>query len=135
MLLAGRFLEQDISVYKQTMDINYFGTLNVVKAAVPGMVERRAGQVVIVASALAVCGTSVSSQPSCMTEIITRYTIQLLDGPVPCRCKVASHCPGKDGPSHGDHKMNPTVDGRVYGLHLLRSHKVGSTRLGRLLTE
>ena len=38
------------------MDVNYFGTLRVLKAALPSMVGRREGEVVLISSAAAVCG-------------------------------------------------------------------------------
>ena len=40
------------------MDLNYFGTVNAVRAVLPRMAERRAGHLVLVASAAAVCGTA-----------------------------------------------------------------------------
>ncbi len=41
---------------RTTMDLNYFGTVNAVRAVLPRMAERRAGHLVLVASAAAVCG-------------------------------------------------------------------------------
>jgi len=38
------------------MDVNYFGTVNVVRAVVPGMIERRRGSVVGVSSAAGLVG-------------------------------------------------------------------------------
>ena len=35
----GYFLEQSVDVFRQEMELNYFGTLNTVKAAVPLMIE------------------------------------------------------------------------------------------------
>ncbi|GMH45680.1 hypothetical protein BSKO_13643 [Bryopsis sp. KO-2023] len=52
----GRFLELDLDAFKAQMDVNYIGTVTTVKAVVPEMVERRLGEVVIIASALAVIG-------------------------------------------------------------------------------
>jgi len=43
-------------VFRTTMDLNYFGTVNAVGAVLPRMAERRAGHLVLVASAAAVCG-------------------------------------------------------------------------------
>ena len=42
--------------FESTMNLNYFGTLKVVKAALPDMVERRQGEIVLVSSAAAVVG-------------------------------------------------------------------------------
>lgn len=46
----GLFAEQDLTIYRQTMEINYFGTLNVTKALLPGMIQRRSGHIVNVSS-------------------------------------------------------------------------------------
>lgn len=56
IICAGRFLEQDVKVFEDTMQLNYFGTLRIVKAFLPGMVKRKQGEVVLVSSAAAVCG-------------------------------------------------------------------------------
>mmetsp|Transcript_66421 Transcript_66421/g.110441 ORF Transcript_66421/g.110441 Transcript_66421/m.110441 type:complete len:332 (-) Transcript_66421:550-1545(-) len=50
----GLFLELPIKTFEQQMDVNYLGTLRTIKAVVPQMVDRQRGQVIIVASALAV---------------------------------------------------------------------------------
>lgn len=43
---------QDIplEIFRQMMEINYFGTVNVVKAVLPGMLARRSGQIVNISS-------------------------------------------------------------------------------------
>lgn len=38
------------------MDLNYFGVEAAARAVLPGMVRRREGKVVFIASAMAVCG-------------------------------------------------------------------------------
>ncbi|TYZ68338.1 hypothetical protein PybrP1_000723 [[Pythium] brassicae (nom. inval.)] len=50
----GYFLDTDVSVFHKMMDLNYFGTLHAIKAALPAMVEQgEGGQVVLVSSGLA----------------------------------------------------------------------------------
>jgi NAD(P)-dependent dehydrogenase (short-subunit alcohol dehydrogenase family) len=50
----GYFLDTDVSVFHKMMDLNYFGTLHAVKAALPSMIEQdEGGQVVLVSSGLA----------------------------------------------------------------------------------
>jgi NAD(P)-dependent dehydrogenase (short-subunit alcohol dehydrogenase family) len=53
---AGRFLEQEMAIFESTMDVNYFGTLRMLKSAIPGMVGRGEGEVVLISSSAAVCG-------------------------------------------------------------------------------
>ena len=55
---AGNFLEQDLKPFEDTMQLNYFGTLRVLKAYLPGMVKKGHGQIVLVSSAAAVCGVA-----------------------------------------------------------------------------
>lgn len=50
----GYFLDTDVSVFRKMMDLNYFGTLHTIKAALPAMVEQdEGGQIVLVSSGLA----------------------------------------------------------------------------------
>eukprot|EP00401_Gymnodinium_catenatum_P031323 CAMPEP_0117549386 /NCGR_PEP_ID=MMETSP0784-20121206/48138_1 /TAXON_ID=39447 /ORGANISM="" /LENGTH=237 /DNA_ID=CAMNT_0005346371 /DNA_START=23 /DNA_END=735 /DNA_ORIENTATION=- len=50
----GYFLDQDASVFDKTMQLNYMGTVRVVKAVAPLMVEAEGGRIMLVASAAAV---------------------------------------------------------------------------------
>jgi 3-dehydrosphinganine reductase len=52
----GYFTELDPELFRSMMDVNYFGTVNVVRAVVPGMIERRRGSVVGVSSAAGLVG-------------------------------------------------------------------------------
>jgi 3-dehydrosphinganine reductase len=53
----GYFQELDLSVFHEMMDTNYFGALHVIRAATPGMIERRSGHIVNVSSGAAVVPT------------------------------------------------------------------------------
>lgn len=46
--------EQDVEVYHRLMGVNYFGCVHAVKAALPSMIGRRSGTVLLVGSALSV---------------------------------------------------------------------------------
>ena len=52
----GYFEELDPDLFRQMMDVNYFGTVNVVRAVVPAMIERGAGSIVGVSSAAGLVG-------------------------------------------------------------------------------
>ncbi|MFF5982981.1 SDR family oxidoreductase [Streptomyces olindensis] len=52
----GHFLELPDEVFRQMIDVDYFGTLHAVRAVVPGMVERGQGSVVAVSSAAGLIG-------------------------------------------------------------------------------
>jgi 3-dehydrosphinganine reductase len=52
----GYFHELDPALFRKMMDVNYFGTVNAVRAVVPSMIERRRGSVVGVSSAAGLVG-------------------------------------------------------------------------------
>ncbi|PRW45034.1 short-chain dehydrogenase [Chlorella sorokiniana] len=52
----GLFVEQGPEVHERQMRVNYLGTVHTVQAALPGMLERRQGRIVLVASTMAVLG-------------------------------------------------------------------------------
>ncbi len=52
----GLFLEQPPEVFERQMRVNYLGTVHTIQAALPGMLRRRAGRVVLVTSGLAIVG-------------------------------------------------------------------------------
>jgi 3-dehydrosphinganine reductase len=52
----GYFEQLDPDLFRQMMDVNYFGTVNVVRAVVPAMIERRTGSIVGVSSAAGLVG-------------------------------------------------------------------------------
>jgi NAD(P)-dependent dehydrogenase (short-subunit alcohol dehydrogenase family) len=53
----GSFCDTPLSVFRSQMELNYFGTLHVLRACVPAMLRRRSGTVAIVGSALALMGS------------------------------------------------------------------------------
>jgi short-subunit dehydrogenase len=48
--LYGSFLDADVADLERVMQANYMGTVHLLKAALPGMVARRSGHVVIIGS-------------------------------------------------------------------------------------
>ena len=52
----GYFQELDADLFRTMMDVNYFGTVNIARAVVPAMIERRAGSFVGVSSAAGLVG-------------------------------------------------------------------------------
>jgi 3-dehydrosphinganine reductase len=49
----GYFQELDGDVFRRMMDVNYYGTLHVTRAVVPGMIKRGGGQIINVCSGVA----------------------------------------------------------------------------------
>lgn len=56
IIIAGLFLEQDTAIAAHTMQLNYFGTHNVIKAVLPQMVQQNQGHVVLISSGVALAG-------------------------------------------------------------------------------
>ncbi|RZQ57152.1 short chain dehydrogenase [Pseudidiomarina tainanensis] len=54
-------LETDMKVYRQLMEIDYFGVIALTKLVLPRMVERRSGQIVTVSSVAGKVGTKLRS--------------------------------------------------------------------------
>jgi 3-dehydrosphinganine reductase len=52
----GHFTDLDLAVFRDQMEVDYFGTLHAVRAVVPAMVQRRRGHLVLVASTVAFVG-------------------------------------------------------------------------------
>lgn len=46
----GYFQELDLEIFRQMMEVNYFGTLHVIKVVLPGMLRRGSGHIVNVSS-------------------------------------------------------------------------------------
>lgn len=46
----GYFQELELEVFHEMMDVNYFGTVNIVKAVIPKMIERGSGHIVNISS-------------------------------------------------------------------------------------
>jgi 3-dehydrosphinganine reductase len=56
MAQPGHFRDLPLSVFEQTMAINYFGTLYSIKAVLPAMEQRRKGHIVLISSGAGLVG-------------------------------------------------------------------------------
>jgi 3-dehydrosphinganine reductase len=52
----GYFEQLDLDIFRDQMEVNYFGTLNAVRVVVPSMIDRRRGSIVTVSSAAGLVG-------------------------------------------------------------------------------
>lgn len=46
----GMFAEQENEIFHQMMNLNYFGTVNVIKKVLPSMIQRRSGHIINISS-------------------------------------------------------------------------------------
>ncbi len=53
----GYFQDLDLAIFREMMEINYFGALHIIRAVVPGMMARGSGHIVNVASGAALVGS------------------------------------------------------------------------------
>ncbi len=54
--VPGYFQQQDLAIFEQTMQINYFGTLYTLRAALPAMMAHKRGQLVLISSGAGLIG-------------------------------------------------------------------------------
>lgn len=52
----GYFQDLDLQIFRDMMEVNYFGTLYTTKTLVPGMIERRSGMIINISSMIAIHG-------------------------------------------------------------------------------
>ena len=70
----GSFLEISSEEWKRYFDINVLGTMNVTRAALPGMLERQYGRIINVASVAGVYGNAKMSHYSATKGAIIAFT-------------------------------------------------------------
>ncbi|MCL4504933.1 MAG: SDR family oxidoreductase [Chloroflexi bacterium] len=56
MVQPGLFKDQGVEWFEKTMQLNYLGTVYTIKAALPGMLERRRGHIALISSGAGVLG-------------------------------------------------------------------------------
>ncbi|MBV8652113.1 MAG: SDR family NAD(P)-dependent oxidoreductase [Alphaproteobacteria bacterium] len=56
IVVPGHFDALSIESFRRTMEVNYFGTLHLVRAALPAMRQRQGGRIVMIASGAALLG-------------------------------------------------------------------------------
>jgi len=56
MAHPGYFSQIPLEIFEQTMAVNYFGTLYSIRAALPGMLERKKGRIVMISSGAGLIG-------------------------------------------------------------------------------
>ncbi len=88
------FLDSDLELWKKVIDINLYGPLNMHYAVLPGMVERRAGAVVNIASDAGRVGSSGEAVYSAAKGGIVSFTKTLARELTRAGIRLNAVCPG-----------------------------------------
>lgn len=84
----GYFAEQEVSIFEETVALNYLGTVHAIKACIPYMVRRRSGHIILISSAAGVLGFigyssyaptkwAVRGLADCLRNELLRYNIKV----------------------------------------------------------
>jgi dehydrogenase/reductase SDR family protein 7B len=87
-------LETDPAVDQRIMQVNYFGTIALTKAVLPGMVERHSGQIVVISSVLGKLSTQYRSAYAASKHALHGYFDSLRSEIHPYNVRVTIICPG-----------------------------------------
>ncbi|WPL19189.1 Fatty acyl-CoA reductase [Thiorhodovibrio winogradskyi] len=56
MARPGHFIEMPLDIHRRTMDVNYFGTLTMIRALAPAMIDMGGGKIVLISSGAGLVG-------------------------------------------------------------------------------
>lgn len=86
--------ETDLAVDQRIMQVNYFGTIALTKTVLPGMMERRSGQIVVISSILGKLSTQYRSAYAASKHALHGYFDALRSEIHPYQIRVTMICPG-----------------------------------------
>ncbi len=87
-------LNTQLSVDRQIMDVNYFGTIALTKAVAPHMQTRRAGQIVVISSVMGKIGVPYRSAYAASKHALHGFFDSLRAELYPDGIRVSLICPG-----------------------------------------
>jgi short-subunit dehydrogenase len=86
-------IETDIKVAQRIMDINFWGAVALTQAVLPGMIERKSGQIVVISSLAGKFGTKFRSAYSASKHALHGYFDSLRTEIIP-EIHITLICPG-----------------------------------------
>lgn len=86
-------IQTDIKVAQRIMNINFWGTVALTQAILPGMISRRSGQIVVISSLVGKFGTKFRSTYSASKHALHGYFDSLRTETIP-EIKILIVCPG-----------------------------------------
>eukprot|EP00043_Microstomoeca_roanoka_P001398 m.32481 g.32481 ORF g.32481 m.32481 type:complete len:332 (-) comp10791_c0_seq1:146-1141(-) len=127
----GYFFETPTSVYRQQMDLNYFGCLHAAKAVAPGMKANGGGTIVFVSSAVVFAGMVGYSQYAPSKYALRGLTDCLRNELVPYNIRVVGYYPSNmDTPGFKEEcRTKPVETQEIEGQAALISPEVAAQHL------
>lgn len=114
ILREGYVDDQDVSTFREIMDINFFGTLHGVKAILPYFGEKGGGRIVNISSIAGLMGVFGYSAYCAAKHAVTGLTSSLRVELKPRNIKVHLVCPPEfDSPMVDELNENRTIENKV----------------------
>jgi short-subunit dehydrogenase len=87
-------LETDMATIREIMEVNFFGTVALTKAVLPGMIKRQHGHIVITSSVMGKFGTRMRSAYSASKHALHGWFDSLRQEVYASNVKITLVCPG-----------------------------------------
>jgi 3-dehydrosphinganine reductase len=117
IVIPGLFAEQPLDAFRRTMDVNYFGTLHLVRAALPAMRRAGSGRIVMIASGAALLGVYGFTSYAPAKFAVRGLAETLRSELAPERIGVSIvYPPDTDTPQlREERRMRPAITSRIAG--------------------
>lgn len=133
----GNFSALPIDIFHWMMDVNYFGTVNVLKILVPGMQKRRSGQVVNISSVAGFIGVYGYTAYGASKYAVAGFTDALRSELKPYNIQVSIvFPPDTDTPQlEYEKKFKPFITREIAGSAKLMSAEVVAKEILRKVAK
>ncbi|XP_032338027.1 dehydrogenase/reductase SDR family member 7 [Camelus ferus] len=127
------FMDTNVDVYKELIEINYLGTVSLTKCVLPHMIERKQGKIVIVNSLLGIISVPLSGGYCASKHALRGFfsTLQMELDAYP-GVTVSNICPGPVISNIVKNSLTGEVT-KTLGSEADQSHKMATSRCVRLM--
>lgn len=130
---VGRFWEQSLEEWKQVFEVNVHGTFIVTKAVVPGMIERRSGRIISMASTAGKWGTPQQAAYNASKHALLGMMRCLALETAVFGVRVNAICPSYVDSPMVDEQFPALAELRGMSVETLREAVATGTPIGRLV--